>query len=255
MPPPAAAGALKDLQEVRPAHSAKGAPPQVRAVGAHSGTDGSALPADVMREIDDIVHYLAVESVVAAELGKPQSPVSDVWEKLETIDSMRRKLGDAQLGALRKRLSDAIDGSSHSCEDAEVLRKVVSAITQQTGGASLRRVMADITFDRLQLPDLDLDPTGRTVPDSRYFNSALVPLAEVAYDHDPVGRTLLWNGACRLFPGAGRRERLRSAMFSLPKDSGLTSAMDFYLAVDALKLDEPVTDEMIEDMRRKADGS
>lgn len=216
------------------------------------GTDGSALSVDVVREIDDVVRYLTVESVVAAEPGKPQSPVSDVWEKLETVDSMRRKLGDAQLDALNKRLSGAIDASSHSREDAALLRQVVSAIAQQIEGPSLSQLMAEITFERMQLPDLDLDPTGRTVPDSRYFNSALVPLAEAAYDHDPTGRTLLWNGACKLFPGAGRQERLRSAMFSLPKDSGLTSAMDFYCAVDALKLDEVVTDEMIEDMRRKA---
>jgi len=209
-----------------------------------------------MREIDEIVHELIVDSAVAAKPGQTQSPVSGIWDKLVALESMCERLRTVQIDALRERLLGAIGQSAHSREDADLLRQVVSALTQQADARPLHQVMADITFERMQLPELELDSTGQTVPDSRYFNSALVPLAELAYDHDPMGRTLLWKGACTLFPGPGRAEKLDLAIFSLAKDSGLVSPFDFYLAVDALGLDEEVTDQMLDEMRRKAgDGT
>lgn len=253
-PPAVGSGDLSRLQEMSAAARASAAPTQFRAASGSPATDGSALPANVVGKIDDIVQHLSVRSVVAAERGKAQAPVKGTWEKLEALDAIRSTLSDVQLAALKKRLLDAIEQSSHTRVDAELLHELVSAMTERPGGGPLPQLMAGITFERMVLPDLDLDTTGQTAPDSRYFNSALVPLAEAAYDHDPTGRTLLWQGACRLFPGPGRAEKLQKAMFSLPKDLGLCSPMDFYLAVDALQVDELVTEEMIDGMRRDADG-
>ena len=254
---PAATGGLSDLQHISSSGSTSraSAPPRRASVG-RSATSDAVFSADQMREIDEIVHELIVDSAVAAKPGQTQSPVSGIWDKLVALESMCERLRTVQIDALRERLLGAIGQSAHSREDADLLRQVVSALTQQADARPLHQVMADITFERMQLPELELDSTGQTVPDSRYFNSALVPLAELAYDHDPMGRTLLWKGACTLFPGPGRAEKLDLAIFSLAKDSGLVSPFDFYLAVDALGLDEEVTDQMLDEMRRKAgDGT
>lgn len=254
---PAATGGLSDLQHISSSGSTSraSAPPRRASVGRSAASD-AVFSADQMREIDEIVHELIVDSAVAAKPGQTQSPVSGIWDKLVALESMCERLRTVQIDALRERLLGAIGQSAHSREDADLLRQVVSALTQQADARPLHQVMADITFERMQLPELELDSTGQTVPDSRYFNSALVPLAELAYDHDPMGRTLLWKGACTLFPGPGRAEKLDLAIFSLAKDSGLVSPFDFYLAVDALGLDEEVTDQMLDEMRRKAgDGT
>jgi len=254
---PAATGGLSDLQHISSSGSTSraSAPPRRASVG-RSATSDAVFSADQMREIDEIVHELIVDSAVAAKPGQTQSPVSGIWDKLVALESMCERLRTVQIDALRERLLGAIGQSAHSREDADLLRQVVSALTQRADARPLHQVMADITFERMQLPELELDSTGQTVPDSRYFNSALVPLAELAYDHDPMGRTLLWKGACTLFPGPGRAEKLDLAIFSLAKDSGLVSPFDFYLAVDALGLDEEVTDQMLDEMRRKAgDGT
>lgn len=254
---PAATGGLSDLQHISSSGSTSraSAPPRRASVGRSAASD-AVFSADQMREIDEIAHELTVDSVVAAKPGQPQSPVSGIWDKLVALESMCGGLRTVQIDALRERLLDAIGQSAHSREDADLLRQVVSALTQRADARPLHQVMADITFERMQLPELELDSTGQTVPDSRYFNSALVPLVELAYDHDPMGRTLLWKGACTLFPGPGRAEKLDLAIFSLAKDSGLVSPFDFYLAVDALGLDEEVTDQMLDEMRRKAgDGT
>jgi hypothetical protein len=207
----------------------------------------SALSPGLKDRIQDVAQQLAVRCVVTPETGKPQAPVPGAWRYLQAIDSMRPKLNAAQLAEAAHDLHTAMTASAHPAVDKDLLLDVIAEITRPNG-IPLNRYMADKAYAGLCLPNLKMIESGEKEPNSRTFNSALPNLAESTYDHNPLGRTLLWEGASRLFAGphqAERRDKLRKVVFDFPNapktgQPKLETPWDFIMAVDELKVDEDV---------------
>lgn len=205
------------------------------------------LPRGLKDRVRDVASQLATQCAVEPEVGKPQQPVVGVWRYLQAIDSVRPNLSAIQIAEVRDDLRAAITESSHSQADKDLLLDTIDEITRP-GGRSLACFMRDRAFAGLCLPNLRMTEEGEAEPNSRTFNSILPSLAESAFDHNPMGRTLLWEGACRLFAGSQeskRRERLRKVVFEFPNvteidQPKLETPWDFIMAVDELGVDEQV---------------
>jgi len=245
---------LGELKSIRPSANASrqardtGIPdPMQYRSDLHVRDEGNALPTDLKQEIQDIAQRLAVGTVVVPEAGKPQEPVLGAWQDLQAIESIRRECSALQLAEVEHVLRAAITSSAHSDADIRLLLEVVAGITRSYDCA-LSDFMANKVYSGLLLPNLRMVEPGEDEPNSRVFNSIVLNLAESAYDHNPLGRTLLWEGACAMFAGPrqiDRRERLRKVVFSLSNMPGegeakLEKPWEFMLALDELNVDEDV---------------
>ncbi|MGF6851271.1 type III effector protein [Paraburkholderia sp. CI3] len=244
---PASSKSESDAQVGGPVHGENAAAVGHVAVPIELSPSSSGLPADLKQEIRGVAQQLAVEAVVVMEPGDPQAPVPGVWRNLQAIASMRSSVSSMQLAEIEGDLRAAISASAHPPADTTLLRDVVSEITHPDG-LSLSGFMADRVYAGLCLPNLQMVESGEEEPNSRTFNSILPNLAESAYDYNPLGRTLVWEGACALVAGprqADRRERLRKVVFELPNipnegEPKLENPWDFIMAIDELRVDEDV---------------
>ncbi|PMS11951.1 type III effector protein [Trinickia caryophylli] len=206
-----------------------------------------SLAPGLKARVRDVAEQLAVRCAVSPEVGKSQQPVAGAWRYLQAVDAVCRKLSVDQVGEVRNELRAALAQSGHSQPDRDLLQNVIDEITRP-GGQTLAQFMSERAFTGLCLPNLRMTAEGQEEPDSRTFNSVLPNLAESTFDHNPMGRTLLWEGACQLFTGphqAQRREKLRKVVFEFPNvtkegQSRLETPWEFMMAVDQLRVDEPV---------------
>jgi hypothetical protein len=206
-----------------------------------------SLPPGLATRVRDVAQQLAVRCAVSPEIGKPQQPVAAAWRYLQAIDAIRPKLSNEQVAEVRNELRAALAQSDHSRPDADLLLSVIVEITRPSG-QTLAHFMRERAFTGLCLPNLKMTEEGEEEPNPRTFNSVLPNLAESTFDHNPLGRTLLWEGACWLFAGpheTQRREKLRKVVFEFPNvtkegQARLETPWEFIMAVDELKVDEEV---------------
>jgi hypothetical protein len=216
--------------------------------GEKSGIRSGLSPSTAAR-IQDIAEQLA--RGVASQGGpRPtQAPVDGAWTYFQALDGLKGKLSEAQLLEARALLKGPIAASAHSIADIRLMSEVIDAATTPGGQALAtfltRTVLEGLCLDQFQTPGQMREPWEEE-PNSRTFNSVLPSIAGVIYEHAPVGRTLLWEGACGLFPGASearRRETLKTLVFEFPCDPGedqerLEDTYEFIMAVDAMDIDE-----------------
>lgn len=206
-----------------------------------------SLPAALRPLVRDVAQQLADQCAVSPEIGKPQQPVAGAWRYFRAIDTIRPRLSTEQLTEVRNEVRAALAQSRHSQLDLDLMHSVIDEITRP-GGQALTHFMKERAFTGLCLPQLSMIEEGEKEPNSRVFNSVLPNLAESTFDHNPMGRTLLWEGASRLFAGpreAKRRDALRQVIFTFPNvtevgQPRLETPWDFIQAVDELGLDEAV---------------
>lgn len=211
-----------------------------------TGTTGdNSLSLRLTARLMVVAVQIAEHCAVAPPAGKPQAPMPEAWRCLEALASLRRKLNPAQLDLARQILSHAVQASPHAPADKTLLKDILEAVTQ-ADGPGLGEYVAQRAKDGLYLDQLQLKTNDEAEPPTRTFNSILPSLAASTYDYNPLGRTLLWEGACRLFAGPSaeqRREKLQAAVFSLPNvpapgEQPLEHMIEFVLALDDMELYE-----------------
>ncbi|QCX49115.1 type III effector protein [Ralstonia pseudosolanacearum] len=210
-----------------------------------TGTTGDSLSLRLTARLMVVAVRIAEHCAVAPPAGKPQAPMPEAWRCLEALASLRRKLNPAQLDLARQMLSLAAQASPHTPADKALLQDILKTVTQ-ADGPGLGEYVAQRAYDGLCLGQLQLKADDEAEPPTRTFNSILPSLAASTYDYNPLGRTLLWEGACRLFAGPSaeqRREKLQAAVFSLPNvpapgEQPLEHMSEFVLAIDGMGLDE-----------------
>ena len=205
------------------------------------------LSPELKARVRYVAQQLADPCAVFPEMGKSQQPVTGAWRYLQAIDAVRRTLSAEQVAEVRRELRATLAQSAQPQLDKDLLLNVIDEITRP-GGQTLSHFMSERAFTGLCLPNLRMTEEAEEEPKPRTFNSILPNLAESTFDHNSLGRTLLWEGACRLFAGphqAQRRQTLRKVIFEL-RDvtkagrSRLETPWDFCLAVDELKVYEAV---------------
>lgn len=219
----------------------------------------NARQPDARLTIIDHAQRLVSQLAISPRPGEAQIPVPDAWHCLKAIDSMCRSLDGARLAEAERELQTALAQSSHSLKDKDLLLDVVAEITRPNG-RGLHDYMAARAFTGLCLPNLQLLEKGEREPNARTFNSVLSYFAESTHDYNPLGRTLLWEGACKLFDGPRgeqRREKLRKVIFSFPNvvkegQQKLEHSWDFMMAVDELKVDEDID---VDALKKRLDSS
>ncbi|WP_247538695.1 type III effector protein [Ralstonia pseudosolanacearum] len=211
-----------------------------------TGTTGdNSLSLRLMARLMVVAVQIAEHCAVAPPAGKPQAPMPEAWRCLEALASLRRKLNPAQLDLARQILFHAVEASNHAPLDKSLLQNTLDATTQ-ADGPGLGEYAAQRARDGLCLDQLPLKADDGAELPTRTFNSILPSLAASTYDYNPLGRTLLWEGACRLFAGPSaeqRREKLQAAVFSLPNvpapgEQPLKHMIEFVMAIDGMGLDE-----------------
>ncbi|QYD71389.1 hypothetical protein KZJ38_30665 [Paraburkholderia edwinii] len=197
------------------------------------------------RGVDEVIERLAGRASVGQRKWAPDNTASsDIRQLGLAADQMTVQ----QKTAVESKLAEELRRKPANPLDARLLQDVVHYVLQSGSSGSPDRYLAQKAFDGLALPSLKLRETGEAEPNSRTFNSTLPSFAESTYDYGPLGRTLLWQGACQLFSGPARDERsrrLEKVIFSFPNppEPGkpkLEGPMDFITAVDALNVYEPV---------------
>ncbi|AYB51171.2 type III effector protein [Ralstonia solanacearum] len=207
-------------------------------------TDNSLAPRLAAR-LMDVAIRIAEHCAAVPPAGQPHAPMPEAWRCLEVLASLRRKLNPAQLMRARDMLSKAAEASPHSPADKALLLDTLNTVTQ-ADGPGLGEYVAKRAYEGLCLNQLQLKADGEAEPPARTFNSILPSLAASTYDYNPLGRTLLWEGACRLFDGPSaerRRAALQTAVFSLPNvpapgEQPLGHLVEFILAIDDMALYE-----------------
>lgn len=215
------------------------------ALAAIHPTDG--LPSGLKARVRDVAEQLAVRCAVSPKAGEPQQSVTHAWAYLQAIETVCSTLGAEQIAEVGDELRTALARSGHSQMDKDLLLNLVDEMTRPSG-RTLAQFTSERAFTGLCLPNLRMTEEGEKEPNSRTFNSILPSLAESTFDHDPLGRTLLWEGACQLFSGPQqpqRREKLRKVVFEFPNvakegQSRLETPWEFIMAVDELQVDEAV---------------
>ncbi len=208
---------------------------------------GNSLAPRLTARLIDVAIRIAEHCAIAPPAGKPHTPMPEAWRCLEALASLRRKLNPAQLMRARDMLSKAAEASPHSPADKALLLDTLNTVTQ-ADGPGLGEYVAKRAYAGLCLDRLQLKADGEAEPSARTFNSILPNLAASTYDYNPLGRTLLWEGACRLFDGPSaerRRAALQTVVFSLPNNPApgeqpLGHIVEFYLAIDDMRLYEGV---------------
>jgi hypothetical protein len=213
-----------------------------------SGIHSDLSPGTATR-IQDIAVQLARTAVGQGGSREPQAPVDGAWAYFQALDGLKEKLSEAQLLEARALLKGPIAASAHSIADIRLMSEVIDAATTPGGPALAtfltQTVLKGLCMNQLQTPEQMREPWEEE-PNSRTFNSVLPSIAGVIYEHAPMGRTLLWEGACGLFPGASeakRRETLKTLVFEFPPDPGegqdrLEDTYEFTMAVDEMDIDE-----------------
>ncbi|AKZ25987.1 hypothetical protein [Ralstonia pseudosolanacearum] len=207
-------------------------------------TDAGLAPRIASR-LMNVATRIAEHCAVKPSPGEPQAPIPEAWRCLEALASLRLRLHPAQLGLARQMLLGAVEASTHAPLDKALLQDILKAVTQ-ADGPGLDEYVARRAYDGLCLGQLQLKADDEAEPPTRTFNSILPSLAASTYDYNPLGRTLLWEGACRLFDGPSaerRRAALQTAVFSLPNvpapgKQPLDNLIEFVLAIDDMKLYE-----------------
>ncbi|AEG68632.1 hypothetical protein [Ralstonia solanacearum] len=210
-----------------------------------TNTTGNRLAPRLTARLMDVAIRIAEHCAVAPPAGKPHTPMPEAWRCLEALASLRRKLNPAQLMLARNMLSKAAEASPHAPADKALLLDTLNTVTQ-ADGPGLGEYVAKRAYAGLCLDRLQLKADGEAEPSARTFNSILPNLAASTYDYNPLGRTLLWEGACRLFDGPSaerRRAALQTAVFSLPNvpapgEQPLEHIVEFILAIDDMALYE-----------------
>ncbi|QUP53365.1 type III effector protein [Ralstonia syzygii] len=206
---------------------------------------GASLTPRLAFRLMDVAGRIAEHCAIVPPAGAPHAPMPEAWRCLDVLASLRRKLNPAQLGLARQMLFRAVEASPHPAADKALLLDTLNAATQ-ADGPGLGEYVAQRAYEGLCLDQLQLKADGEAEPPARTFNSILPSLAASTYDHNPLGRTLLWEGACRLFDGPSaerRRAALQTVVFSLPNvprpgEQKLEALFEFFLAVDAMGVDE-----------------
>lgn len=194
-----------------------------------------------MSRVRYVAQQLRGRCVVSPTPGAPQSPMPDVWRCLHAVDAVRSKLAPEQRTRVASELSESIEHSGHSEIDKRLLLGAVIELTAPEG-KTLADFVKDRAFKGLFLDHLTMVDEGEIEPSARVFDSILVSLAASTFDYDPAGRTLLWEGASRLFAGpseAERREKLRQVIFTFPNavkegEARLETMSDFAMALAGL---------------------
>ncbi|WP_150686007.1 hypothetical protein [Pandoraea iniqua] len=175
------------------------------------------------------------------------APIDGLWECLLRLTQAIQRLPDERRAHFETKLSTMLATPPLETPDAVLLRAVIQDILGPAR-ASLENCLAHRAHDALCLPNLQLRAPDEVEPNARTFNSVLPSFAACTYDYGPLGRTLLWCGACLLFEGPSqvtRREKLRQTIFSFPNppqtgEAGFENIWEFVVAVDKLAIDEPV---------------
>ncbi len=238
-----AIGIAADHEAQKPNLSASAAALEMELQLTRSADAG--LAPRVVARLMDVAIRIAEHCAVVPPAGQPQVPVPGAWRCLEVLASLRRKLNPAQLDLARQMLLGAVEASPHAPLDKALLMDTLNATTR-ADGPGLGEYVAQRAYESLCLDQLQLKADGEAEPPTRTFNSILPSLAASTYDHDPLGRTLLWEGACRLFDGPSadqRRATLQSIVFSLPNvpkpgEQKLEAMFEFFMAVDEMDLYE-----------------
>ncbi|MCY0389302.1 hypothetical protein OVY01_19325 [Robbsia sp. Bb-Pol-6] len=220
-----------------------------------AGNDlGACLPPGLKARVRDVAEQLAVRCAVAPEAGRPQRPVDGAWTYLQAIEAICSMLGAEHIAKVGDELRTALARTGHSQMDQDLLLNLIAEMTVP-GRQTLARFMGERAFAGLCLPNLKMTEEGEKEPNSRTFNSILPNLAESTFGHDPMGRTLLWEGVCQLFVDGPRypqrREKLRRVVFEFPNittegQSRLETPWEFIMAVDELQVDEAFDPPMLQ---------
>lgn len=186
-----------------------------------------------------------------------QAPVDGAWTYFQALDGLKERLSETQLLEARASLKGPLAESAHSIADVRLMSEAIDAATTPGGQALAtfltQKVLKGLCLN-IQTPE-QMRESGEDEPNSRTFNSVLPSIATVIYEHGPVGRTLLWEGACGLFPGASeaeRRETLKTLIFKFPCDPGeglgrLENMFEFVMAVDEMNIDEEIDIEALKE--------
>jgi hypothetical protein len=165
--------------------------------------------------MDGIRHQLSTICAPAQALvWKPVPGVRETLCALARYVESATATEKATIGATLNGVLTA--ATSHREKDIALLK---TAIDRTIQGENPMAVLGELAEASLMLPDFQIRVDGQEEPSAQHFDSTLLPFASASYDHGPMGRTVMLEGARDRFAGpseARREEKLREVIFALP---------------------------------------